>query len=298
MKDFDEVMKRPKVAIDRLSESFDRLKESVGKALDAVGVAKGMNWLADKLEEGARINNMPPEERARFEAEKRRRAQLDPHIREVEEKIRQREEAERQKTSPSWWQRLNGVSKLAPLDERLRNDPVLQELRQRLFDLKSKRDSVSPDDLPSIFTDKEREQLEEVDRERRRGEALSSMTPENSRTGGKRGKPVPMPQSDPRKRATGGLVDNFMDLPAPAAKWSDDARMITPGTVTAQLTGSAEVKGETKVTVEVQVAPTNEFLRATANAKSVTARLAGAYNPNGPGSLGKSSPDAAAPGAP
>src|SRR5690606_21303361 len=36
MKDFERIMKRPQVAIDRLSESYDRLKSSAGAAIDAM----------------------------------------------------------------------------------------------------------------------------------------------------------------------------------------------------------------------------------------------------------------------
>ena len=62
-------------------------------------------------------------------------------------------------------------------------------------------------------------------------------------------------------------------------------------TVQATLTGSADVKGEATLTVKIE-AP--ELIRAYHDAQRAIA-LAGQLNPNGPGSTGKSSPDALAP---
>jgi hypothetical protein len=67
------------------------------------------------------------------------------------------------------------------------------------------------------------------------------------------------------------------------------------GQVTATLTGSAEVSGETTVKVEVTVNPSSELITATATATANAAQLKGMLNANGPGSTGRSSPDAAAP---
>ncbi|WP_338821601.1 hypothetical protein [Bradyrhizobium septentrionale] len=62
------------------------------------------------------------------------------------------------------------------------------------------------------------------------------------------------------------------------------------GLVTAQLTGSAEVHGEAKLTVEAG----SELIRIAEQAKQAI-KMAGQLNASGPGSTGKSSPDAAAP---
>lgn len=61
------------------------------------------------------------------------------------------------------------------------------------------------------------------------------------------------------------------------------------GNVKAELTGSAEVKGEATIIVKVEAG--SELLRAVEGAKSA-AKLSGQLNANGPGSTGKSSPDA------
>lgn len=63
------------------------------------------------------------------------------------------------------------------------------------------------------------------------------------------------------------------------------------GSLKTELTGSAEVHGE--ATVRVLVEPSGELLRVVEGAKA-TAKLAGTLNANGPGSTGKSSPDAGA----
>ena len=61
------------------------------------------------------------------------------------------------------------------------------------------------------------------------------------------------------------------------------------GDVKAELTGSAEVKGEATVIVRIEAG--SELLRAVSDARA-TAKLSGQLNANGPGSTGKSSPDA------
>lgn len=60
-----------------------------------------------------------------------------------------------------------------------------------------------------------------------------------------------------------------------------------------ELTGSANVEGETKIRVEVEVKPTSEFLRAVVAGKDAKAQFEG--HPQHHGSTGLSSPDAAAP---
>jgi hypothetical protein len=65
--------------------------------------------------------------------------------------------------------------------------------------------------------------------------------------------------------------------------------------VTARLEGQAEVTGETTVKVEVTVNPSSELITANATAKASAAQMRGMLSANGPGSTGRSSPDAAAP---
>jgi hypothetical protein len=56
---------------------------------------------------------------------------------------------------------------------------------------------------------------------------------------------------------------------------------------------TGELSGQTEVTVNVKIDPTSEFLKVTADAKKATMAVRGNVS-NGPGSLGVSSPDAAA----
>lgn len=92
-----------------------------------------------------------------------------------------------------------------------------------------------------------------------------------------------------RKQRGGSMRDVFR-------KSFDDDRerlgipAIGDGGVKAELTGSAEVKGEATITVKVEAG--SELLRAVETARSA-AKLSGQLNANGPGSTGKSSPDAA-----
>jgi hypothetical protein len=60
-----------------------------------------------------------------------------------------------------------------------------------------------------------------------------------------------------------------------------------------ELTGSAEVRGE--ATLKVEVGASSTLLQIIEQAKSVPLTLNGQLNANGPGSVGKSSPDASAP---
>ncbi|MEH2482026.1 hypothetical protein V1282_005383 [Nitrobacteraceae bacterium AZCC 2146] len=64
------------------------------------------------------------------------------------------------------------------------------------------------------------------------------------------------------------------------------------GAITAQLQGSAQVTGEAKITVVVEA---SSELLAVKQAAQQAMKLSGSVNANGPGSTGRSSPDAAAP---
>ncbi len=319
--DFDRVMQRPQIAIDRLSESWDRIKTSAGAAIDSMGASKGLQKIAETFEESADYYNKPEAERARIDAEKRRRAVIDPQVREVEQKIEYAERAERSQTEPSLMQQMRG-EKLEPLADRLEKSPLLRELRMKLHELKSRQSSKSIDDLPPLFTDKERETIEEVDRERRRGVALSEMKKPTPTKEGKekwtkdRQPPVPMPMPDPRRRQSDGSAgeNNIMDLPdseparqrqlpqqtaasSPAVVQQPPQRELPAAPaapVTAQLTGTGDIAGKVDVTVKVEAGST--LIAIEQSVKNLIAQVTGRFNAgNGPGSLGKSSPDAAAP---
>jgi hypothetical protein len=87
-----------------------------------------------------------------------------------------------------------------------------------------------------------------------------------------------MPESDPRKS---GAMPPVQSLEG--------------ANIQAQLTGSAEVHGEVRQTIEVKA---SQYFEALVQNAQNAIKLAGQYTANGVGSTGKSSPDAAAPSAP
>ncbi|HWL06724.1 MAG TPA: phage tail tape measure protein [Xanthobacteraceae bacterium] len=101
-------------------------------------------------------------------------------------------------------------------------------------------------------------------------------------------------------RRRGGMVEAFnsdrarLGLPSLGAAPAWPA-MVSGGQIPtqAQLTGSAEVRGEASLKVEVQAS--SNLLQIVETMRQVPIGLSGMYNANGPGSTGKSSPDAAAP---
>lgn len=275
MKDFDKVMERPQAAINRMSESFDRLKESAGKAIAAVGSAKTMDWVSEKLEEGARINSLPAAERARFEADKRKREIINPQIRELDEKIRQKEEAERKKTKPSWWERMHGKKKLAPLEDRLRDDPELREWRAKRFDLAAGRVALNGGEMPPIFTEDETKKMRDAEAEKARA-AESAPPPEPLPPGTSRRIPKP----DPRERPAP------LQLPPVQGLDAGPSKVDVTGTVGGELNGKILIEDGTGM-LKIR----SDLDRVI----KVVGSLQGSGN--GPGSAGRSSPDAGAPSA-
>ncbi len=163
------------------------------------------------------------------------------------------------------------------VDEKLRqggySDALTKQFRMRAFELRSGIEaSKNASGMPPIFSDAERERWEEMDREHRRGVALSGM-----RGGGWSSPGIPLPTSDPRK--------TFSEMPP--------VQTLEGANVQATLTGSAEVRGE--MTGKFEVTASSTLLQIVESLKTFKASLSGSYNANGPGSLGHSSPDAAAP---
>lgn len=122
-----------------------------------------------------------------------------------------------------------------------------------------------------LFSDKEIADWQEMDREHRRGVAYATMGRPSSIPD------IPLPVADPRK--TAGEMPPVQSLEG--------------ATIQAQLTGSGDVKGEMTITNIVQAG--SELLRVVEQVRTLSAGLTGHFNASGPGSTGKSSPDAAAP---
>jgi hypothetical protein len=162
--------------------------------------------------------------------------------------------------------------------ERLRqggySDSVTRDMRLKDFELRSGIDAANNyDSQPPIFSQDELDRWQEIDREHRRGAALSGMRGGASIPG------VPLPMADPRK--------TFGEMPP--------VQSLEGATVQATLTGSAEVSGE--VTGKFEVTAGSALIAIVESVKTLTTKLQGTLNANGPGSLGHSSPDAAAPAA-
>jgi len=103
------------------------------------------------------------------------------------------------------------------------------------------------------------------------GAALSGMS---ARTGGPS---IPLPMADPRK--------TFTEIPP--------VQSLEGATVQATLTGSADVRGE--VTGKFEVTASSTLLQIVESVKTLTTQLRGSLQSSGPGSTGRSSPDATAP---
>jgi TP901 family phage tail tape measure protein len=192
MGDLDRVLQRPKVAIDKLSESWDRLKESAGAAIASMGAGGGLNKLSSIFEETSDYYSKSEAERARFQSEKQRRSVIDPQVRELKQKIETEERAEREKTSPSWLDRLRGKKELEPIEERL-NTPLLQDLRSRLFALEASRNVEMPSPEKPLMSDPEvKAVLDEI--ERKKLDAVIEFPRKEA------GKGVPLPTRDPRSQ--------------------------------------------------------------------------------------------------
>jgi len=142
----------------------------------------------------------------------------------------------------------------------------------RAFELRSGIDaSNNASNMPPIFSDAELDRWQEIDREHRRGAALSGMS---ARTGGPS---IPLPMADPRK--------TFTEIPP--------VQSLEGATVQATLTGSADVRGE--VTGKFEVTASSTLLQIVESVKTLTTQLRGSLQSSGPGSTGRSSPDATAP---
>lgn len=269
--DFQRVMKSPAIAVNQLSESFSRLGTSIGYAIEQAGklVDEGgtsgiLGKVAGYFEKLADDEFNVNERAEKYHRDVLRKTQIDrlDGIIANQEKLladpkRSAAAADRYRFA------FPGAPMPAGLDQQAATR-ALHEARLKKFELLMERHLDDMPKLPELFAGGElkrmRENLEmrlaaqeEIDRERRRGIARS-----------------PSLQGE-----AGG-----------ASMLSGE-----PGPVTAELTGEADVKGEATVIVKIE-AP--ELIRAYHNAQQameVVGKLR--TTNNGPGSTGRSSPDAA-----
>jgi hypothetical protein len=135
--------------------------------------------------------------------------------------------------------------------------------------------------------------------------------------------PIPLPRGDPRRMSDGSILPlptvdprefplNTDDVRLPMAdprRMADGSRIPLPmsdprkeegeswqpidgggGEKTVVLTGSAEVAGDVNVNVKVEAG--SSLIAIEESVKSLVAKISGMLHTNGPGSVGKSSPDA------
>lgn len=142
------------------------------------------------------------------------------------------------------------------------DDKTTQDLRLKQFDLQAGIEATqNAATMPPIFSDAEKERWQKM-------APAGIEATQNA---------VPMPMSDPRKAG----------MPA--------VQSLEGATVQATLSGSADVHGEAALTVKVEQ---SSFFTALVERAENAIKLVGSLTTNGPGSTGKSSPDAAAPARP
>lgn len=259
--DFQKVMQSPVIAMNRLRESVDRTVNSIGAALERLprmfGSDKGLSDMitskAQQIQEKGLVGILP-------EADQKDAAAITKAYEFI-------------------------TSEKKQLDFSLRNDDgtrqtaELRKARLRRFDLQRAEElEENLKHIPSI--------VEELEANKTKYQELPIPLDRVMLPAGdprKRNGFVPLPLPDERKAGFGS------DMP-PAQGFGDEVASALKN-VKAELTGSAEVKGETEVKVTVEAG--SELLRIVDGVKSAVASMVGRLTANGPGSTGRSSPDAA-----
>lgn len=130
-------------AVQRLTNAWDKLWLSLGRTADAAGASKAMEGIASAADRAAGLMESPDAraEAAESFAETQARGQAEAHKREVDEKIRQREESfkaaadEAERDAKRWnrdpERRKKSEQRAKDMRAALAIDPVLEELRAR-----------------------------------------------------------------------------------------------------------------------------------------------------------------------
>lgn len=125
-------------------------------------------------------------------------------------------------------------------------------------------------DMPGIFSDDDLERWQEIERERSRGNAYSRLGRGDTSS-------IPLPASRPSNLGAGAF---------PPVQPMEGAEQ--------RVSVDGKVEGEAKLEVKVDA---SEYLKALVSKMEQGIKLIGSLSSNGPGSSGKSSPDANAPSA-
>jgi hypothetical protein len=161
------------------------------------------------------------------------------------------------------------------LDEKLKpvyglDEETKRQVRLRRFDKQIGLDqSNNQASMPPMFSQEEIERWQEIDRERARGEAYSRLGGGGARSS------IPLPRPRPAEADADRM---------PPVQPLDNA----PQRVDVQGT----VNGEVHQVIEIKA---SSYFEAAMQRLENAIKLVGSLNANGPGSAGKSSPDAGAP---
>lgn len=284
--DLDRVLKRPQMAINRLSEGFDRAITGAGRLIDLVGGSKVLNEAGKAAESIVDAAENPDRKKQTMGAAYNA---LDAtRLRALEEHIAAQEQRARD-GSQSWLDRVKGT-KLPALDQRL-NSPEIRALRQQAFNARQRlyRGGDRAETREVTFDPAELRGWQEAEEGRKAATDFIN----------RGGMPRPSREEMKRKRVsaymgwTGSAPNeggNYDALGLGYQGGGEPDRRVHDSKV--ELTGSAEVKGQTEVTVKVEAG--SSLIAVEAETRSALAELRGLMRAgNGPGSTGRSSPDAA-----
>lgn len=293
MADFERVMKRPQMAINRLSEGWDRFVAGLGKGLDSIGTSSALNKIGELLEKGAEYRALDPDERGKIDADRRRREGFDPQIEQLDAQIAQREKD----GSPAGGA-LGGAQRMM---DRLRGrtpttpdswKAELEAWRLKRWELQQARDT--PDAQGRVlFSDDEVKRWKDAEDQRKAATDFVNRggmrRPSREEMARKRvSASMGWDRSAPNEGARAG-ENNTLDLPYQGGGEPDRRAASEPQAVTV----SGEMSGKFESVIRIE-AP--ELIRAYNESKAAVAEVKGLLRQgNGPGSTGRSSPDAAPP---
>lgn len=288
MTDFDRVMKRPQMAINRLSESWDRFVAGLGKGLDGIGTSSALNKLGELMEKGAEYRALPSEEREKVDAERRRREAIDPQIDQLDAQIAQREKDGAPATgalgaAQRAMDRLRG--RVPATSETWQKE--LEDWRLKRWALQQSRDTPDAQGR-TLFSDDEVKAWKDAEDRKNAAQAFLA----------RGGMPRPSREEMARKRVSATMgwdrstppgsagEGNSLDLPYQGGGEPDRRAQ--------DVKVSGEMNGKTEVVVKFEAG--TSLVALDENVRSALAEMKGLIRQgNGPGSTGRSSPDAAAP---
>lgn len=272
-RDFERVVSKSQAAVNRLAESWDRATEAIGGYIARIGGARGLQWVADKLEQHADAQDQQRKTAPKTIEEFRQRYADGEDERRLADLDRSIVVAERDVDAAVATAK---VSKLGrdPRDARAKLERLRTEREMLRLNMAARKIEIP---APPAFTEAE---LQAIRDSQPRNLPLPAADPR------KRG--VPFPLSDPRRSALPpyGSIDN---MPQRVVE------RIRSTTAAAAAPVEATLKGSADVNVKVTVEPAPDFwtrVKSTVTNAIINLRInAGAPETGTTGSLGRSMPD-------